>query len=125
MGIVFVSIGFLFPEQILRTFMNVTSEILEIGPYIIRQYFFIFLFMGINIVAAFYSQSVLKASASLLISLLRGFVISDIAVLLFPALIGERGLWIALPVSEALVCLITFCILLHKRKRDITISTKS
>lgn len=51
MGIGFALTGILFPLPLVRFFVNVTPEILEIAPSIIRVYFLSFLPMGVNILA--------------------------------------------------------------------------
>ena len=68
-----------------------------------------FLFLGINITATYYLQSVRRGRASLLVSILRSIVLSGALLLLLPAVLpAERalsGVLLSLPVSE----LITMC----------------
>ena len=56
--------------------------------------------MGFNIVASYFFQSILKNGNSLLVSLLRGFILCTIFALLFPALFGFDAIWWAMPVTE-------------------------
>lgn len=100
MGVLFCGAVELFPGGVLRLFMDVTESVLGIGPAILRVYAISFLLMGFNIVGSYYFQSILKNGQSLLISLLRGFILCAVLVLVFPALFGFSAIWWAMPVTE-------------------------
>jgi Na+-driven multidrug efflux pump len=110
MGALFTSAGLIFPNSIVRLLMNATPEILEIAPRIIRTYFLLFLCMGINIFATYYLQSILKTKISLIISFLRGIIISGMLIFMLPLIFGLNGIWWAMPISEFLVALISIII---------------
>ena len=113
MGVLFCGAVELFPGAILRLFMDTTDAVMAIGPGILRTYAVAFLLMGGSIVASYYFQSVLKHGRSLLVSLLRGFILSAALVVLLPALFGFEAIWWAIPLAE-LVTLVISLLLLKK-----------
>lgn len=66
-----------------------------------------FVFFALNIVCIGYYQSVEKYRPATLFTLLRGFVAMTACFLLLPTILGEKGIWLAVPVSE----LITFAVI--------------
>ena len=106
LGLVFTAIGECCPEQIVRLFVDVTPEVLAAAPGIIRPFFILFLFLGINVLATYYLQSMMHGTMSMVIAVLRSVVISGALLFLFPANVGLAGVWFAMPVSELIVALI-------------------
>lgn len=106
MGIFFAAIGELFPEQIIRLFMDVTPEVLEVAPGIIRPYFLLFLCLGITVLATYHLQSTMHGAMSMMIAILRSVVISGLLLFVLPLLLGIQGVWLAMPVSELVVAII-------------------
>lgn len=91
-----------FPEQIVRIFMDATPGVLEIAPTIIRIYATSFLLLPFNIYSAYYFQSIMRARAALWLAVARGLVISGGLILLLPLIFKATGLWIAMPITEAM-----------------------
>lgn len=117
MGICFALIGILFPVQITSFFIKATPEILKAAPAIIRTYFLSFLFMGINIWATFYLQSLMETRLSAVLTLSRGLIISSVLLILLPIWFGINGVWWAMVLTEGIVALITFaCVYSVNRK---------
>ncbi len=106
LGIAFTAIGELFPEQIVRLFMDVTPEVMEAAPSIIRPYFLLFLCLGITVLATYHLQSTMHGARSMMIAILRSVVISGLLLLVLPLLLGIQGVWLAMPVSEPGVAII-------------------
>jgi putative MATE family efflux protein len=102
MGVIFFSFAFCFPDAILRMYMDATGEILILGPGIVRIFSFAYLLMGFNIVASYYLQALKQSANALVISLLRGFVICLILVILLPAIAGFNAIWLTMPLTELL-----------------------
>jgi putative MATE family efflux protein len=118
MGTVFTGLGLFLPNAIVRLLMNATPEILDIAPPIIRTYFLLFLCMGINVFATYYLQSILKTKVSLIISLLRGIIISGTLLVILPFVFGLNGVWWAMPISECLVTIISIIVFIHLHKKQ-------
>lgn len=91
-----------FPEQIVRIFMDATLGVLEIAPTIIRIYATSFLLLPFNIYSAYYFQSIMRARAALWLAVARGLVISGGLILLLPLIFKATGLWIAMPITDAI-----------------------
>lgn len=72
-----------------------------------------FLFITVNIVLIGYMQSTEQSTRATLFTLLRGFVLCIPCFLLLPLLLGDDGLWLSLPLAEALT---TLCIAVAWRK---------
>lgn len=73
----------------------------------IQLYFLCFIFAGVNIISAFYLSAIGHPSPSFVIMLLRGFVISIPSALLMSHFWGMTGVWLSIPVTEAIVCCIS------------------
>lgn len=106
MGIVFTAIGELFPEGIVRLFMDVTPEVLSAAPSIIRPYFLLFLFLGVTVLSTYHLQSIMHGTMSMVISLLRSMVVSGLLLILLPLAWGLTGVWLAMPLSELIVAIV-------------------
>ncbi len=76
---------------------------LQIAPAIIRYYGLSFLLMPLNIFSTYYFQAVMKPKAAFVVSILRGFIISGILILLLPVVTGANSIWFAMPLAELLV----------------------
>ena len=113
LGVVFTLIGLLFPEFVVRLFMDVTPEVLEIAGGVIRPYVVTFLFMGVNVTATYYLQSTLRAKRATVLSLLRGIGVSGALILLLPLIFDVTGIWYAMPAAEGLVCILALYWLRH------------
>lgn len=111
LGLLFSLFGVAFPQLVVRVFMDATPEVLAIAGGVVRPFCFIFLFMSFNVVATYYLQSVLRARASTVISLLRGLIVSGVFILVLPLIFGRDGLWWAMPAAEAAVCAVAAVLL--------------
>ncbi len=103
----------LFPTQIVSLLMKATPEVLSVTPHIIRLYSLSFILLPFNVFSTYYFQSIMKPKIAFGISLARGAIISGILILFLPSIIGEVGIWIAMPITELLV-FIGVCYLIKK-----------
>lgn len=114
MGIVFTLTAEAFPIPIIRLFMNATPEVLAAAPEIMRCYAALYLFLGITVLATYYLQSVMRDKASVLVSVLRSLVISGALLYALPLVLGIRGVWLAMPVSEFLVMVLALALIARR-----------
>lgn len=105
-GVIFTFVGELFPIQLVNLFINATPEVVTAAPSIIRSYFGVYLFLGVSVLSTYYLQSTLQDKLSILIAILRSFIVSGLLIFILPAVIGIGGLWIALTCSELIVAII-------------------
>ena len=76
-----------------------------------RIYFVSLFFSGINIVAAAFLSSADRPKQAFVISILRGFVLIIPVAWLMSVLFGLTGIWMAVPVTEACVCVLALIFL--------------
>lgn len=72
------------------------------------------IFLGANFINIAYLQSIEQSKYANLLSMLRSTIYVAIALFILPKIIGERGVWLALPASDFMTYLTT--LILQKRK---------
>lgn len=75
-----------------------------------------FLFAGINIFASSFFTALSNGKVSAMISFLRTFVFVAGSILLLPKFLGIDGIWLAVPVAEAVTVLVALFLLAINRK---------
>ncbi len=99
-GVLSLAVCTIFPSGILRLFIDVTDNVLRIGPEIVIIYSLSFLPMAVNINLIFFQQSILIALPALLFSLARGVVISLLLLYILPLFMGMDGILWAMVLAE-------------------------
>ena len=82
----------------------------------LRLYFLAAPFAGVNIIMAVYFASVEQAVPAQAVSLLRGILVILPMAVALAAAFGMVGVWVAFPVSEALVALVAWALLRRCRR---------
>ncbi len=82
----------------------------------LRLYFLAAPFAGVNIILAVYFASVEQAVPAQAVSLLRGILVILPMAVALAAAFGMVGVWVAFPVSEALVALVAWALLRRCRR---------
>lgn len=106
LGVLFLAIGYFGADLLVSIFGVETEEIQELAVKGIKLFFLGYLFMGINFIYMTYYQSIGYVRPSVGITLFRGFILLIAMLLFLPMLFGTVGVWLALPVTEALVALV-------------------
>lgn len=120
MSVVFLAICQIFPETILRIYMDVNDEVLAVGPRIMRLYSLSLATMGFSMVFNYYFQSTLMRTSCTLTSMLRGLAFPVTLVLTLPLIFGYDYIWLGIPVGEfitACIALIIFIVAWKKRTK--------
>lgn len=117
LGVIFLGMGLLLPNQMISIFTSDTGKLLSITRQGIYLYFIAFLFNGSNIVNVAYLQAVEKAKESSLLSSLRGLIFIIIFIIILPRILGVYGVWLTIPSAE-LTTLIIFLLFDLKNKRN-------
>lgn len=107
-GIVVTIFFNLFPEWLVELFLPLDNEAAKIAVAGLPLFSFGFICFIMNLTAIGYFQSLEKIGAATTFALLRGLVVLIPAFYLLPMLLGDKGIWLAMPVSEILTIL---CIL--------------
>ena len=84
----------------------------------LRLYFLALPFAAVNVVLATYFASIEQAGPAQAVSLLRGVVVIVPAALALSALFALPGVWLAFPVSEAIVAVVALALLVRGRKPE-------
>ena len=111
-GGLFLVIGYFAADYLVAMFGITSTEITDLAVTGIRLFFIGYLFMGINFIYLTYFQAIGQIKPSFWITLFRGFILLIILLLILPQLIGVNGVWLALPIAEAIV---TFVLLYFVR----------
>lgn len=112
-------IGLSFSEEIVNLFNSEGDKVLlSMAIEGINIYFSAFIIMGINIVTTSFFASINKPKESFAISMIRGLIIVIPLILLLPNFLGMTGVWLTIPLSEAITLFISI-IIYFKYKREI------
>lgn len=116
-GLIWTAIAELVPNLFVHIFMTPTEEILTIAPNIVRSYGLSFLLLPFNIFSTYYFQALMKPTASFLVSVGRGAVISGILIYLLPAVLGANAVWFAMPITELIVAIAAAAAMIQYTKK--------
>lgn len=95
----------LFPLPLVEFYMTTTEEVRAIASGILRSYFIGIVLLVFNVFSTYYFQAVGKPLTAVLVSLMRGVILSGALLMLLPAVFGGNALWFAVPIAEAVVFL--------------------
>ena len=104
-GIILFAIIFVFTKKVILVFVKADESIINMGIPSIRMYLSAFCIMNINILMCNYFQSIGKEKISVSISIVRGFLLNIILVLIMPLVLGGNGLWLVVPLTEVITFL--------------------
>ncbi|MGL4571138.1 MAG: MATE family efflux transporter [Clostridium sp.] len=107
LGCLFLLIGIFAPNILVSIFSSSKDELLDITVNGIRIYFIAFVPMGLNILNIGFMQSIEMSKASITLSIVRGLVLIVLLVNILSALFGLNGVWMTIPVVEAITLIIS------------------
>lgn len=112
-----VMAAFVFcPTTLVRLFLSADDSAARIAIQGLPYFATGFIFFIVNLTVIGYYQSVERVRPATLFALLRGFVLLVPNFLLLPMLFGSAGIWLAMPVSEALTTAVIVAVYLTRRK---------
>lgn len=114
-GVASLLAGFLFAGPLALLFNATESTLFDLTVLGIKLFFINYLFLGINMVYAIYYQSIGRVKLSVQITFARSILFVVIFLLILPPLFGANGIWLAVPLAEALA----FLLILYVRKQNI------
>lgn len=117
LGVVFLSLGFLVPNQMIGLFTSDKGTLLSITRQGIYLYFIAFLFNGSNILNIAYFQAVEKSKESSILSTFRGLIFVILFIIILPRILGVYGVWLTIPMTELSTLLLYFIIEFRNKKR--------
>ncbi len=107
-GILAYLLLFLFPEVPVSVFAGEDLELVKAASRATIYYFPALFVSGMNILFASYMQSIGSWKESIIISLLRCFILLTPLLYIIPAFYGDKGIWIAVPMAEVLTLPIAY-----------------
>ena len=103
LAVILVGAAFFFTEGIVSVFNESGDPKLQaMAEEGLRIYFLGFIFAGVNIALTGYFSAMEQADKGFIISLLRGLLLIAPSAIIFAKLMGAKGIWLAVPVTEAL-----------------------
>lgn len=102
---------------VVQMFDTGNMNLREVATYGIRIHAFAFLAMGINIYMSSLFTSLSDGTRSAVIALLRGLVVLLPMILILPAVMGINGIWLAMPITEAVVFVVCLCMIRKQSHR--------
>lgn len=117
-GVLFTSLGEIFPLQITKLFTSATPEVIQAAPMIFRLFFLLFVPSGISVICIYYLQSTMRHQKSMIVSILKGIVVSGLFIMVLPIFFEINGVWIALPCSELIVSIVALCFIKQRELQD-------
>lgn len=118
LSILIYGIMFFFADPITRIFNSENNmELQKMAVEGLKLYFLAVIFVGFNIVLTVYFTSIEKPMPAQVISLLRGLIIIIPMAYILAALLKMTGVWLAFPVTEALVFVIAIAVYVRSKKK--------
>lgn len=107
----------LFPEYMVELFVSDDSHAAQIAIQGFPYFALGFIPFILNLTAVGYFQSVERMYPATLFAISRGFILLIPSFLLLPLLLADKGIWLAMPVSEWLSICIIGCFYLYRRSK--------
>ena len=105
-GIVFAAISIIFPVGVTGLFMQMTPEVKEVTPYIMRVFSLSYIPQAVCVYCVFYLQSIVHAKKATVVSLLRGVILNGAFLIIFPVFFGGNSIWWAIFMAEFVTMLV-------------------
>lgn len=107
----------LFPGQIVKLFNASDAGLLDFGSDGLRLGLLALPFIGFQVVAGNFFQSMGQAKIAVLLTLLRQVIILIPLLFVLPNHFGLRGIWISMPISDLCSAAIVVFFLIHQWKK--------
>ncbi len=124
-GLIPMTFFMFLPKALVMLFLSLDTPAADMAVYGFPYYGLAFIFMVINLTVIGYYQSIERVRPSIMFAMLRGVVFLLPCFLLLPEVLGTKGIWLALPLSECLTtCVIMMVMLWHSRHHR-TVATQT
>lgn len=120
MGIILYVVMYFATDPIVAVFNSEhNAQLAKYANTGVKLYFIGVLFAGLNIVGSSFFSAVEKAKEAAVISVLRGFVLVVLFVLILPKVLGVNGVWLSYPAGEfsAMLVMIVMFLLTNKKEK--------
>lgn len=103
-----------FTNGLIHLFVKPSEIVVKEGIPAIRIYFLSLFFAMVNVYFSVYFQATLKSVYAMIISLLRGFGVTILFVIIIPLIFGASSVWWVMLVSEGVTMIVTLFLLSRK-----------
>lgn len=114
-ALVMITLSQTLANEVAGIFVGYDAELTRLTAHAFRVYSLAFLMSGFNIYGSDFFTALNNGKISATISFLRTILFEMSAVMLLPLVLGVEGIWVALPIAEALAILVTLQFLVRKR----------
>jgi Na+-driven multidrug efflux pump len=114
-ALVMISLSQTLANVVAGIFVGYDADLTALTAHAFRVYSLAFLLSGFNIYGSDFFTALNNGKISATISFLRTILFEMSAVMLLPLAFGVDGIWIALPIAEALALVVTAQFLIRKR----------
>lgn len=116
-ALIMITLSQTLANLVAGTFVGYDAELTALTARAFRLYSLAFLLSGFNIYGSDFFTALNNGKISATISFTRTIVLEMSAVLLLPLVLGVDGIWVALPIAEALALCLTAYFLLSRRHK--------
>ena len=103
-------------DLVVGVFVPQDSNTFEIASKGCFLFAFNFLFSGINIFTSSMFTALSNGKISAIVSLLRTFIFLVLSILSMPYIIGEAGVWLSVPIAEAITSIVSISMIVKHKK---------
>ncbi len=116
-ALIMITLSQTLANLVAGTFVGYDAELTALTARAFRLYSLAFLLSGFNIYGSDFFTALNNGKISATISFTRTIVLEMSAVLLLPLVLGVDGIWVALPIAEALALCLTAYFLISRRHK--------
>ena len=116
-SIVMTLLAEILAKPLASIFVSYDKQLLDMTIIAIRLYSISYIISGLNIFSSSFFTALNDGLVSAIISFLRTLVFQVISILIFPAIWGLNGIWLAIVFAEALSLIVSVAFLIVKRKK--------
>ena len=116
-SIVMTLLAEILAKPLASIFVSYDKQLLDMTIIAIRLYSISYIISGLNIFSSSFFTALNNGLVSAIISFLRTLVFQILAILIFPAILGLNGIWLAIVFAEGLSLIISAIFLVANRKK--------
>ena len=115
-GALMTILGIVASKPLVSLFISTETNAFRIGAEGFPYFALSFVLFSFNMVVIGFWQSVERVAESVFFMLLRGLVFLVPVFVWLPSVMGVRGLWLAVPLSEVLTCMVIVFVTIRQRR---------
>ena len=116
-GALMTILGIVASKPLVLLFISTGTNAFRIGAEGFPYFALSFVLFSFNMVVIGFWQSVERVAESVFFMLLRGLVFLVPVFVCLPSVMGVRGLWLAVPLSEVLTCMVIVFVTIRQRRK--------